>query len=70
MHPQHGGDGAGHGARNTPLPEPVQAEDVGHAAAYLASPLAAGITGTTLYVDKGYHAMGMAAAESEMAVAV
>ena len=46
-------------ARNTPLPEPVQAEDVGHAAAFLASPLAAGITGTTLYVDKGYHAMGM-----------
>jgi enoyl-[acyl-carrier protein] reductase I len=57
-------------ARNTPLPEPVQAEDVGHATAYLASPLAAGITGTTLYVDKGYHAMGMAAAESEMAAAV
>ena len=24
------------------------------------SPLASGITGTTLYVDKGYHAMGMA----------
>ncbi len=46
-------------ARNTPLPEPVQAEDVGHVAAFLASPLAAGITGTTLYVDKGYHAMGM-----------
>jgi len=47
-------------ARNTPLPEPVQAEDVGHVAAFLASPLAAGITGTTLYVDKGYHVMGMA----------
>ena len=46
-------------ARNTPLPEPVQAEDVGHVAAFLASPLAAGITGTTLYVDKGYHVMGM-----------
>jgi enoyl-[acyl-carrier protein] reductase I len=48
-------------ARNTPLPEPVQAEDVGRAAAFLASPLAAGITGTTLYVDKGYHVMGMTA---------
>ena len=29
-------------------------------AAFLASPLASGITGTTIYVDKGYHAMGMA----------
>ena len=46
-------------ARNTPLAEPVQAEDVGRVAAFLASPLAAGITGTTLYVDKGYHVMGM-----------
>ena len=24
------------------------------------SPLASGITGTTVYVDKGYHAMGIA----------
>ena len=32
---------------------------MGHAAAFLASPLSAGITGTTLYVDKGYHVMGM-----------
>jgi len=47
-------------AENSPLPEPVRAEDVGHVAAFLASPLASGITGTTLYVDKGYHAMGMA----------
>jgi enoyl-[acyl-carrier protein] reductase I len=46
-------------ARNTPIPEPLQAEEVGRAAAFLASPLASGITGTTLYVDKGYHAMGM-----------
>ena len=48
-------------ARNTPLPEALQAEEVGTAAAFLASPLASGITGTTLYVDKGYHAMGMPA---------
>ena len=27
-------------------------------AAFLASPLGSGITGTTVYVDKGYHAMG------------
>jgi len=48
-------------ARNTPLPEALEAEEVGRAAAFLASPLASGITGTTLYVDKGYHVMGMTA---------
>ncbi len=47
-------------AANSPLAEGLDAMDVGHTAAFLASPLAAGITGTTLYVDKGYHAMGMA----------
>jgi enoyl-[acyl-carrier protein] reductase I len=46
-------------AENTPIAEPLQATEVGHAAAFLCSPLASGITGTTLYVDKGYHAMGM-----------
>jgi len=45
---------------NSALPEAVTAEDVGHTAAFLASPLAAGITGATVYVDKGYHSMGMA----------
>jgi enoyl-[acyl-carrier protein] reductase I len=45
---------------NSPLPEPISAREVGTTAAFLASPLGTGITGTTLYVDKGYHAMGMA----------
>jgi enoyl-[acyl-carrier protein] reductase I len=45
---------------NTPLPEALRAEEVAAAAAFLASPLGSGITGTTLYVDKGYHTMGMA----------
>ena len=45
---------------NSPLPQVLEASEVGAAAAFLASPLASGITGTTLYVDKGYHAMGMA----------
>ena len=45
---------------NSPLPRRLEAEDVGHTAAFLASPLGAGITGTTVYVDNGYHAMGMA----------
>jgi enoyl-[acyl-carrier protein] reductase I len=43
---------------HTPIPEPLTAREVGTAAAFLSSPLASGITGTTLYVDKGYHAMG------------
>lgn len=47
-------------ANNQPLTEALTAEEVGHAAAFLASPLATGITGHTMYVDKGYHAMGMA----------
>lgn len=46
--------------RNAALPEPITARDVGATGAFLCSPLAAGITGTTVYVDKGYHAMGMA----------
>lgn len=46
--------------RNSPLTTPLAAEDVGHTAAFLASPLAAAITGATIYVDKGYQAMGVA----------
>lgn len=46
-------------AENAPLTESLRAEEVGQAAAFLCSPLASGITGTVVYVDKGYHAMGM-----------
>ncbi len=52
-------------AANTPIPEALRAEEVGAAATFLCSPLASGITGTTLYVDKGYHSMGMAVAMPE-----
>lgn len=45
---------------NSPLEEDLTAAEVGSTAAFLASPLASGITGATIYVDKGYHAMGMA----------
>jgi enoyl-[acyl-carrier protein] reductase I len=45
---------------NSPLPEAITAREVGAAAAFLGSALASGITGSTLYVDKGYHAMGIA----------
>ncbi|MCE9572401.1 MAG: enoyl-[acyl-carrier-protein] reductase [Deltaproteobacteria bacterium] len=46
--------------RNAPLPEPLEAHEVGATAAFLASPLASGITGTTVFVDKGYSVMGVA----------
>jgi enoyl-[acyl-carrier protein] reductase I len=45
---------------NAPLPRAIQAADVGHTAAFLCSPLARAITGSVVYVDNGYHAMGMA----------
>jgi len=48
-------------AANAPLPEAITANEVGNAAAFLCSLLAAGITGETLHVDKGYHIMGMPA---------
>jgi enoyl-[acyl-carrier protein] reductase I len=42
-----------------PLHRPIDADDVGEAAAFLLSDEAKNITGTTFYVDSGYHAMGM-----------
>ncbi len=47
-------------ATNSPLPRPIDASDVGHTAAFLCSPLASAITGSVVYVDNGFHAMGMA----------
>jgi enoyl-[acyl-carrier protein] reductase I len=46
--------------RNAPLTDPITAEEVGSTAAFLCSPLASGITGATIYVDKGYSVMGIA----------
>lgn len=48
---------------NTPLQRDLDSMDVGATAAFLCSPLAQGITGTVVYVDNGYHSMGMAVAE-------
>jgi enoyl-[acyl-carrier protein] reductase I len=42
-----------------PLHRHVDADDVGAAAEYLLGDGARNVTGTTLYVDSGYHAMGM-----------
>jgi enoyl-[acyl-carrier protein] reductase I len=43
----------------SPLHRHIDADDVGSAAAYLLSADARNVTGTTLYVDSGFHAMGM-----------
>ena len=43
----------------SPLHRPIDADDVGAAAAYLLSEDAKNVTATTLYVDSGYHAIGM-----------
>jgi enoyl-[acyl-carrier protein] reductase I len=42
-------------AANAPLRRNVTIEDVGNAAAFLLSDLAAGITGEIIYVDAGFH---------------
>ncbi len=45
--------------KRSPLHRHVSADDVGGAAGYLLSDDAQNVTGTTLYVDSGFHAMGM-----------
>lgn len=43
---------------NAPLAKELTAEEVGATAAFLCSPLASAITGSTIYVDNGMHNMG------------
>ena len=43
----------------SPLRREITAEDVADAALFLASPLSSAITGHVLFVDAGYHAIGM-----------
>lgn len=45
---------------NAPLTQELQASEVGSVAAFLASSLASAMTGNTIYVDDGLHAMGVA----------
>jgi enoyl-[acyl-carrier protein] reductase I len=45
--------------QRAPLHRHMEADDCGAAAAYLLSEDGRNVTGTTLYVDAGYHAMGM-----------
>src|ERR1700685_3218495 len=48
-----------HVAATAPIRRNVTIDDVGNAAAFLCSDLAAGITGEVLYVDGGYSSVGM-----------
>jgi enoyl-[acyl-carrier protein] reductase I len=48
-----------------PIRRNVTQEDVGNAAAFLCSDLAAGITGEVLYVDGGYNTVGMSFGEDD-----
>jgi len=45
---------------NAPLTDTLTADDVANTAAFLCSDLSKGITGSTVYVDKGLHAMAIA----------
>lgn len=46
-------------AERSPIPRPIFADEVGAATLFLCSPLASAVTGQTLYVDCGYHVMGV-----------
>lgn len=48
-----------YGTRSAPLRRTVSIDEVGNTAAFLASDLASGITGDVIYVDAGYHILGM-----------
>merc|ERR1719213_1276183 len=45
---------------NAPLNKDLTSDDVGSTACFLLSPMSAAVTGMTVYVDNGMHAMGMA----------
>jgi enoyl-[acyl-carrier protein] reductase I len=51
-------------AEVAPLRRNVTQQDVGNAAAFLSSDLAAGITGEILYVDGGFNTVGMSFPEA------
>jgi enoyl-[acyl-carrier protein] reductase I len=51
--------------KHSPLHRNVTIDDVGSAALFLASPLATGITGQTVYVDSGYSISGTQLGDAE-----
>ncbi len=48
-----------HHAEKAPLRRNVTREEIGGAGLFLLSDLSSGVTGETLYVDAGYHVMGL-----------
>ncbi len=50
---------AKHHEKMSPLKRNIEPREVGDAALFLCSAMGSGITGTTLYVDSGYHIMGI-----------
>lgn len=50
---------AKHHEKMSPMKRNIEPREVGDAALFLCSSMASGITGTTLYVDTGYHIMGV-----------
>ncbi|MBF0264064.1 MAG: enoyl-ACP reductase [Gammaproteobacteria bacterium] len=48
-----------HVEKSAPLRRNITIQDVGNTAAFLCSDLASGITGENIYVDSGYHNVGM-----------
>jgi enoyl-[acyl-carrier protein] reductase I len=53
------GDYIAHYEQHAPLQERLTQEEVANFAAFISSPLASGMTGSVVYVDKGFHALGM-----------
>jgi enoyl-[acyl-carrier protein] reductase I len=49
--------------RNQPLAKVLKAEEVANTAAFLCSDLSSAITGSVVYVDNGFHAMGVPVSE-------
>ena len=52
-------DMTAHHRERSPLKRNIEPREVGDAALFLASPMASGITGTVLFVDAGFHVMGV-----------
>lgn len=48
-----------HYEQHAPLQQRLTQEEVANFAAFISSPLASGMTGSVVYVDKGFHALGM-----------
>lgn len=53
---------------NSPLQRELNSDDIGSTALFLLSPMARAITGVTMYVDNGLHAMGLAVDSKAMQV--